>query len=192
MTGTRVAPLELERYQQGRNVPGTGRLAQVLRGVTAVSGVVVCTPIGAPTGGGDPETIGQLVAQVLATGGGRWERVVSLPRWGACIPVPAGTLEVSLLTPAAIACDVSFQPARAGSAWQREDIDLAAAAVATVEPPPYAVRMVLAMIEGSAQIFSAVAPAVLAPASLDWPASAGNITAGAGGARIAIAWECTA
>lgn len=194
MNDTRVASNEFERFQQGRIVPGTGRLASVLRGVTAVSGVVVCTPVDAPTGGADPETIGQLVAQVIATGGGRWARVVKLPRWGACIPIPAGTVEVFLESPAAptITCAVSFQPARAGVSWQREDYDIAPAGSVTLEPPPYATRMIIAVIEGAAQLLSAITPAVVAPASVDWPASAGNITAGGAGARIAVGWECTA
>jgi hypothetical protein len=192
MNDTRVASLEFERWQQGRRVEGSGRVVSVLRGVTAVSGVVVCSPVDPPTGGGDPETIGQLIAQVLATGGGRWQRVVSLPRWGAAIPIPAGTVEVSLELPLQQSADVSFQPARAGTAWQRDDADLGPGATLNVEPPPYATRMLIAVIEGSAQLLSVITPAVVAPASIDWPASSGTITAGINGARVAVAWECTA
>lgn len=191
-TATRVASSELERLSQGRTIEGRGRLAVELRGVTHVSGVVVCSPIDPPRGGGDPETLGELAVTVLATGGGSWSRAIALPRWGGCIPVPEGTIEVSVGMLSQQSANVSFQPARAGTSWQRDSIDLAALQVVTVEPPPYAVRMLVGVIEGSAQILSAIAPALVAPAAIEWPASAGNITAGALGARLAIAWECTA
>ena len=197
------------RLPLGREIPRTRthgrRIAGVLVGgsvpygeactvvlAAVVSGVVVCTPMNPPTAAADPQTLGELAVTVLSTGGAAWRRVIDLPRWGACVPIPAGTGEVSLLLPQGQRADVSFQPARAGSAWQRVDGDLGAGGSFTVEPPPYAVRCIVAVIEGSAQIFSAIAPALVAPATLDLPAYAGTITAGGAGARVAIAWECTA
>lgn len=182
-----------QRTEQGRTftAPTPQWQTEALRFRQLVSGVVSVLPLGAPTAPADPQIVGSVVVVTRSAGGGDVRRIVSIPRWGALVGVPAGvtTVNATLYLPGAT-WNVSAQPARHGSVWQLGDpIDLGPGGSIAVEPPAYATRCTVTVITGSCSLFDLAGPAVGPFNTFTVAATPGEFLAGAAGARISIAWE---
>ncbi len=182
-----------QRIEQGRNITAPVALWQTeaLRLRQLVSGVMSVLPLGAPSGPADPQIVGTVTVSTTSAGGGVVQRTVAVPRWGALVSLPGGITTVNaVMNLQGATWNVSAQPARHGSVWQLgAPIDLAPGGSIAVEPPAYATRCTVTVITGSCSLFDLAGPAVGPFNTFTVAATAGQFLAGAGGARLSIAWE---
>lgn len=181
-----------ERVSQGRVVSGQTSRGQVLQVWTvADSAVVSVQPLAPPSSAADPAIVGVARVAVSSVDGPQQILDGDVPRWGARWEVPSGMtlVEVQQLL-AAAKWSVALVPGRLRPAWQvARDLDLAALATTTAEPPAFARRLLVHVVSGSVRLFDGLGVFLAAGTVVTVPAQVGPIDAGPAGARVSLAWE---
>lgn len=181
-----------QRVSQGRVVSGQTSRGQALTVWTvADSAVVSVQPLEPPTAVADPAVVGTARVSVSSVDGPEQVIEGDVPRWGARWECPSGMTRVEVQQLLATArWSVAVVPGRLRPAWQvARDLDLAALATTTVEPPAFARRLLVHVVSGSVRLFDGLGVFLAAGTVVTVPAQVGPIDAGPAGARVSLAWE---